>query len=113
MVVNLDGFALGNGLGKLLQCHVGPIPGAVHREEAQACCGQPIQVAIGMSHQLVGLLGRGVQAEWVVYVVVHRERHRRISTVNTGAAGVHQVFDTVVAAAFQDVAKTDEVAVDV
>ena len=43
--------------------------------------------------------------------MMHRERHCCISTVNTGAARIHQVLNAVVAATFQDVSEADDVAV--
>ncbi len=49
----------------------------------------------------------------MVNVVMHREWHRRIGPVHAGAARVHQVLNAVVATAFQDMGKADDVAVDV
>ncbi len=42
---------------------------------------------------------------------MHREGHCCIGTVNTGTARIHQVLNAVVAATFQDVSETDDVAV--
>ena len=66
-----------------------------------------------MCHQLVGLLAGGIQAQRVVDILMDREGHRGIGAIDTGTAGVNQMFDVVMAAAFQDVGKTDDVAVDV
>ncbi len=113
MVEDFDGLAFGNGLREFLQGHVGTVPGAVDGKEAKAGRGQPIQVAVGMGHQLVGLFGGSVEAERVVYVVVYGERHGRIGAIHAGAAGVDQVFHAIVAATFEDMTKANEVAVDV
>ena len=102
-----------DGLGEFEQGHVGATPGAIDGEEAQAGGGQAIQMAVGVRHQFVAFLAGGVEAEGVVNVVMHRKGHRRVRPVHTGAAGVYQVFDTVVATAFQDMGKADDVAVDV
>jgi len=66
-----------------------------------------------MRHELVGFFAGGIEAQWVVYILVYRKRHGGVGTVDAGAAGIHQVFDSMVTAAFQNVCKTDDVAVDV
>jgi hypothetical protein len=65
-----------DGLGEQEQRHVRPAPGAVDGEEAQAGGRQAVEVAVGVRHQLVGLLGGGVEADRVVDAVVLGERHR-------------------------------------
>ena len=70
-------------------------------------------MAVGMSHQLVAFLARGVEAEGVINVVMYRKGHRRVCPVDTRAARVHQVFNTVVTAAFQYMGEPDDVAIDV
>ena len=71
-------------------------------------------MAIGVSHQLVGFFfAGGIQAERMVDVLVNRERHGGVGAIDTGTAGIHQVFDTAVAAAFQNMCKANDVAVDV
>ena len=70
-------------------------------------------MAVGVSHQLVAFFTGGVEAEGVINVVMYGKRHRCVCTVHAGTAGVHQVLNTVVAAAFQDVRKADDVAVDI
>ena len=66
-----------------------------------------------MRHKLVGFFASGVQAQWVVYILVYRKRHGGVGTIDAGAAGIHKVFDPMVAAAFQNVCKADDVTVDV
>ncbi len=44
---------------------------------------------------------------------MHREGHRRVDTIDAGTAGIHDVFHTIVAAAFEDLGETDDVAVDI
>jgi aspartate 1-decarboxylase len=49
----------------------------------------------------------------MIDIVMYREWHRSVHTVNGAAAGVHKVPDLVVAAAFQNMSKAHNVAVDV
>ena len=66
-----------------------------------------------MRHQLVGLLGRGVQRDRMVDVLVHRERHLGVEAVDGRRRREDQVLDRVVAAPLEDVEETDDVAVHV
>jgi hypothetical protein len=93
--------------------HVGSAPRAIDREEAQAGGRQAIEVAVGVRHQLVGLLGRGVEADRVIDVVTLGEGHARVAAVDAGTRGVDQMLNRVMAAAFEDVHEADQIAVDV
>ena len=70
-------------------------------------------MAIGMRHQFIGFLCSGVQADLVVYIIVHIEWHIGVCAIDTGTAGVNQVLDIGMAASFQHVDKTDEITVNV
>jgi hypothetical protein len=107
------GLAFQDRLGEQEQRHVRPAPGAVHGEEAQAGGGHAEQVAVGVGHQLVGLLGGGIQADRVVDAVMLGERHLGVAAVHAGARCIGQVLHLAVPAAFQDVHEADEVAVDI
>ena len=108
-----DLFACKDGFCELEKRHVWPSPGAIDSEEAQASGRQVVQMAVGVSHQLVAFLTSGVEAEGVVNVVMNRKGHRRICTVHAGTTSVHQVLHAVAAAAFQNVSEADDIAVDV
>jgi len=66
-----------------------------------------------VGHQLVALLGGGVERYGVVHIVAGREGHLLVQSVDAAGAGVHQVLDLLVAAAFQDIAEPDDVALHV
>ncbi len=70
-------------------------------------------MAVGVSHQFVGLLARCIQAQRMVNIVVNRKRYGRIGAVNARAARVDEMLDAIVPTAFEDVSKADEVAVNV
>src|SRR5690606_40543961 len=54
-----DLLSRADGAGELDRRHVRSPPGPVDGEEAQAGAGNAEQVAVGVGHQLVGLLGGG------------------------------------------------------
>lgn len=65
VVEDLYGLAFNDVLGELEQGHVGPAPGAIHGEEAQAGGGQAEQVAVAVGHEFVGAFGGGVELQGV------------------------------------------------
>ena len=69
-------------------------------------------MTVGVRHQLARLLGGSVQAYWMIYVIVHAEGHVGVGAIYTGAAGVDQVLDVGMAAAFEDVDESNQVAID-
>ena len=75
--------------------------------------GRPKRLRVGVGEELVRLLGRGVERERVVHVMVDRERHRRVGAVDRARARVGEVLAAVVAAAFEDVLEADDVGLDV
>ena len=95
-------IAARNPLAELVDGHVRTLPGSVDREEAQTRRRQPVQVRVRVRHQLVGLFRGGVEADRMVHVVVDAEGHARVGTVDRAAGGVDEVFDVIVAAAFED-----------
>jgi len=109
IVEDIDRASFDGRLREEEERHVGPSPGAVDREEAQPGGRDAEQVAVGVRHQFVGLLAGGVEADGVVDRVVHRERDLGVGTVHAGRAGVDEVLDLVVTAAFEQVGEADQV----
>ena len=56
-------------------CHIGTSGRTVDREKSQACGRNVVELRIGMSHQLVALFRRGIEAYGIVHLVVGRIRH--------------------------------------
>ena len=100
-------------MGEELQGHVRAAPGAVDREEAQARAGQAVQMAVGMGHELVALLGGRVQAHGVVHVVVLREGLAGVEPVDRRGGREDEVLHAVVAAAFQQVGEAHQVGIHI
>ena len=82
IVEYLDGLAFNKFVGKAEVCHIGTTCGAIDGEEAEAGRGDVVEFAIGMSHKLVALLGGGVEAHGVVYLVVCRIRHLLVAAID-------------------------------
>lgn len=112
-VEDLDGVAAAQLLGEPEIGHIGPAHGAVHREEAQAGGGDGVELGVGGGHELIGLLGGGVERHRRVHAVLLGERHLLVAAVDRAGTGVDQVLDRVVAAGLEDVEEADEVALQV
>ena len=63
-----------------------------------------------MRHQLVGLLGRPVEADGMVDVLVDRQRHRAVEPVDGAGRGVDKVPDAAMPAALEDIQEAGDVA---
>src|SRR5438552_1433075 len=82
VIEHVDWMPFQDRPGKAEQRHIRPAPGAVDREEAQARGREPVEMTVGVRHQLVGLLGRGREADWMGDVVMLRARHPGVSAVD-------------------------------
>src|ERR1700688_244738 len=60
MVKQPDRGAFDNRFGKQKNRHIGPSPWPIDGKKSQARDRKTIEVAVGMSHQFVGLFGRSV-----------------------------------------------------
>ena len=113
LVVDVDGLAAQDGAHELEQRHVRSPPGAVDGEEAQASGGQPVEVGVGVGHQFVGLLARGIEGDGVIHPVRGLERHLLVEAINRAGGGVDQVLHPVMAAPLQHREGAVEIAVGV
>ena len=113
VVVNLDGLAFQQFIGKPKVGHVGPSCGTIHGEEPQAGAGDVVELAVAMRHEFVALLGGGIERDGIVHAVVSTERHFLVAAIHAATAGIYQVFHRIVAACLQDVIKTYDVALNI
>ena len=113
IVEYLDGIAFHQLVGEAKVSHVGTASRAINCKEAQAGRGNVVELRVGMGHQLVALLGGGIEAHGVVHLVVCRIRHLLIAAIDGRGRGIDQMFHFVVAARLKDVVESDEVALDV
>lgn len=112
-VEDLDGVASAQLLGEAEVGHVGPAHGTVNREESQAGRRDGVELGVGGRHELVGLLGGGVERHRRVDAVLLGERNLLVAAVDRAGAGVDEVLDRVVAAGLEHVEESDEVALEV
>ena len=113
VVEHFDGAVIQDGVGKKHGCHVRSAPRAVNGEKAQARGTDAVEMTVGMGHELVAFFRSRVEANGVVDAVAHLEGHRLVEAVDTGAAGVGEVFHFVVPARFENVGETGQVALDI
>ncbi len=113
VVEHVDRLAGEDVARELEQRHVGAPPRPVHREEAQSRHRQTEEVRVGVRHELVGLLGGGVDAQGMVDVLMHAEGHRGVGAVDRARRREDEMLDAVVAAALQHVQGADDVGVDI
>ena len=89
--------------------HIWAACGAVDREEAQACSGDVVELAVGVSQELIALLGGGVKGHGMIHFVLRGEGHLLVAPVDRGAGGVDQMLHGIVAAGLQDVVEAHNV----
>lgn len=112
-IEDLDGVPTAQLLGEAEVGHVGPAHGTVHGEEAQSGRRDGVELGVGGGHELVGLLGGGVERDRRVDAVLLGERNLLVAAVDRAGAGVDEVPDRVVAAGLEHVEEADEVALEV
>src|SRR6266508_2797686 len=113
VVEHLDRLALEDRLREQHGRHVGPSPWPVDGEEPESGRRDVEQVRVGVRHQLVRLLGRGVEADRAVHVVGDGERNLGVSAVDGARGRVDEVPDRMMPAAFEDAEERGDVRVDV
>jgi len=113
VVEDVDVASLQDGLCEREEGHVGPPPGAVDGEEPKARAGDLVKAGIDVGHELVGLLGGGVEAYGVVHVMVDGEGHEGVGPVDGAGGGEDEVLDALVAAALEDIHEARDVTVNV
>ena len=74
MVKEPDRRPFHDRFGKQENRHIGPSPRPIDGKEPQAGHRKPVEMAVGMRDQLIGLLCGGVEADRMIGFVVHRKR---------------------------------------
>ena len=113
VVEDLDGLPLRDGAREQHRRHVRPAPGAVDGEIPKTRHRDAVQLAVAVGHQLVGLLGRGVQGDGIVDLVVLAVRNLGVHAVNAGRRSIYEMLHPEVPAGLEDVQEPDQVALQV
>ena len=111
MVENLDGLSPQNFLRKRKVRHIWSAKRTVHRKKAKPRRRNMIQMAVGICHQLIALLGSGIKTNGLVYSVLHGERHFLPIAVYRTGRSIHQMHDRIMSARLQHIKKSDNIAV--
>jgi len=113
VVEELQRFPLRDRLGEEDRGHVGPAPGSVDGEEAQAGDVEAVQVGVAVGGEFVALLGRAVERQRAVGVGVLGKRRFRAGAVDAAARGVDDMLRRPAAAGLHHGGEAEEVAVHV
>lgn len=82
VVEDLDCLAFTEFVGEAEIRHVGAASWAIDREETETCGRDIVELRVSMGHELVALLGRGIDAHRIVHLVISRIRNLLIASVN-------------------------------
>ncbi len=96
VVIDLDGVATQQLVGKRKVAHVGTASGTIDREEPQARGGDVVELAVAVGEEFVALLGGGIEGDVVVHTVVHTEGDFLVAAIDAGTAGIDQVLNALV-----------------
>ena len=113
VIEHLDGLASKNRPGEEHRSHVRTAPRSVHSKKAQSCSRQPIQMAIGMSHQFVGLLGGRIETHRVIHRLLLMKRQVAIATIYRATRGIHQVLHSMITTSLKDVTEAHQIGLNV
>ncbi len=113
VVVNLDGLALEQLVGEPEVRHIRAAGRTIDREETEAGAGDVVELAVAVGHQLVALLGGGIEGDGIVHPVVRAEGNLLVAAIDAGGTGIDQMLDGIVSARLQDVVEPNDVALDV
>ena len=113
VVVDLDGLAAEELVGDAEVRHVGPAGRAVNGEEAEARGGDVVELRVAVGHQLVALLGGGVERDGIVDAVFDAEGNLLVAAVNRARRSIHEVPHRMVPAGFEYIIEADDVALDI
>ena len=96
VVEDLDRLAGQDRLREQNRRHLRSAPRSIDREEAQPGGRQAEQVAVGVRHQLVRALGRGIEADRVIDAVVRGERLPAVRAVDRAGRGINEMWRLLV-----------------
>ncbi len=112
-VIKLDRLSGEDRPGKKEEGHIGSPPGTIDGEETKSGCRNPIEMRVGVRHQLVRLLRGGIERNRMINPVVHREGHLGVRSIDRTGRSIDEVGNIGMPATFQNMKKSDEVAFNI
>ena len=82
IVEDLDGLALAQLVGEAKVGHVRPPRRAIDREKTQPRAGDVVKLGIGVGHELVALLGSGVEGDGVIHLILGGIRYLLVAAID-------------------------------
>lgn len=113
VVVDLDGLASADLVGELEVRHIRTAERSVDREEAQPRRRNPVEMAVGVRHELIRLLRRRIETDRMVDIVRRRERRLLLVAVDRRARSKEQMLHLMMAARLEDVEEADDIRIDI
>ena len=114
VIEEIDGLALEDRLGEEPWRHVRPAPGTVDGEEAQARHRQAVEMGVAIGHELVRLLGRGIERLRMIDRIAFRKRQLDVAAIDRGGAGEDQMLQPLqMAAGFEHLELRDQIGRDI
>ena len=84
VVEDLNLLALDELVGEAEVGHVGTTCRAIDSEESEASAGDVVELAVGMGHELVALLGSSIEGDGVVHLVVGAVGNFLVAAIDAG-----------------------------
>ena len=113
VVENLDGLACFKLVREAEVGHVRAARRTIDGKEAKSSARNVVKLAISMRHKFVALLGGGIQRYGIVDFVIGRIRNLLVAAIHARRTRIDEMLDFKVAASFENVVESDEVALDV
>ena len=113
IVVNLDGIALQQLIGKTEIGHVGTTGRTIDSEEAKPRGGDIVELGVAVGKELIALLGSGIKGDRIVNTVVGGERYLLVASIDAAGRGIDEVLNRIVTTSLKDIVEAKDVALDI
>ena len=70
-------------------------------------------MAVGVRHQLIGLLAGGIKTHRMIHRLAFIKRQVAVTAIHRTAGGIHQIAHAVMTTSLKDVPKSHKIALDV
>ena len=113
VVEDLNGLTGEDAASEEEEGHVRSAPWPIRRKEPKTGGGKAKEMAVTVRHQFIGALGGSVKLERVIDSGMLGKWQRGIRPVDAASARIGEVGGLGVAARFEDICESDDVALDI